>query len=101
MTIPLDPVPSQSFQIVLDNQDCEIDLLFRGNNFFVNLIVDGTIVQQGAIVHDAVSIITRPNNIFSGAIAVIDTQGDDDPLYSGLGTRWQMVYFSTDDLLSM
>ena len=32
---------------------------------------------------------------FAGQLLFIDTQGSADPQYSGLGTRWQLVYYAT------
>lgn len=97
VTVPLSALPSQSFQIVLDDQDCEIDLLLRGDFFYLNLTVNGEVVQQGAIVMEGVSIIQMPNNFFKGSLAVFDTLGEEQPSWEGLGDRWQMVYFSATD----
>ncbi len=38
---------------------------------------------------------------FSGDLAVVDTQGASDPVYTGLGTRYQMVYLAPADLAAL
>ena len=95
--IPLSPIPSQSMKIVLAGQDCELSLYQSGDHFYLDLIVDGQMVQTGAIVNEGVSIISAPNALFSGSLVVVDMLGDDAPRYGGLGERWVMAYFSADE----
>lgn len=93
-TIPLSPIPSQKIKIVLDDQDCEISVLLRGQKMYLDLIVDGIVIQKGALLLDFVSAIQIPTRYFSGTLAIIDTQGNKDPQYTGLGDRWQLCYWS-------
>lgn len=95
--INLSPIPAQSFKVVLSGQDCEVSLYLRGEHFFLDLIVDGQTVQTGAIVNEGASIISAPNAIFSGSLAIVDMLGDDEPQYAELGTRWVMAYYSADE----
>lgn len=95
--IPLSQVPSQTFKIVLDDQDCEISLLMRGSRLYLDLTVDGTVIQQGALLQDRVSAIQLPSRYFSGTIAMVDTQGHEPPYYTGLSDRWQLCYWSAGE----
>lgn len=95
--IQLSPIPSQSLKVVLADQDCEISLYLRGENFFLDLIVNGETVQTGAIVNEGASIISAPNALFSGGLAVVDMLGDDAPEFSGLGSRWILVYYPASE----
>ena len=92
--VPLSPVPSQKIKVVLDDQDCEISVLTRGTHMFLDLTVDGIVVQQGAILLDYVSAIQIPTRNFVGTLAMFDTQGNEPPHYSGLGDRWQLCFWS-------
>lgn len=92
--IPLSSIPSQKLKVVLDDQDCEISVLTRGEHMYLDLTVDGIIIQQGAIIQNLVSIIQVPTRIFSGTIAMVDTQGNAAPVFSGLGERWRLCYWS-------
>lgn len=95
--IPLSAIPSQKIKVVLDDQDCEISVLMRGPNLYLDLTVDGVVIQQGAITLDFVSVIQIPSRYFSGTLAFIDTQGNAAPRYDGLGDRWQLCYWSAGE----
>jgi len=62
IAVPLSPIPSQSFQIVLNGQDCEIEVLTRGEHIFLNLTVDGELIQAGAICVNLVPIVQIPTS---------------------------------------
>ena len=95
--VPLSPVPSQALKIVLADQDCEIAVLTRGEKMYCDLTVDGTVIQQGALIQDAVSIVQIPTDAFSGTLAMLDTRGNEAPRYDGLGDRWQLCYWTADE----
>ena len=92
--VPVSAVPSQTFQVILDNQDCDIDLFTRGDHLFMSLYVDGEPVQCSALCLNMVSIIQMPNNSFFGTLAFVDTLGESNPEYSELGSRYLLTYWS-------
>lgn len=92
--IPLSSIPSQKLKVVLDDQDCEISVLTRGEHMYFDLTVDGVDIQHGAIIQNFVSIIQIPTRNFSGTLAMLDTRGNSAPMFSGLGDRWQLCYWS-------
>ena len=92
--IPISPIPSQSFKVVLADQDCEIALLTRGESMYCDLTVNGVVIQQGAIIQDCVSIVQAPTDGFVGTLAMIDTLGNEAPRWDGLGDRWQLTYWT-------
>ena len=92
--IPLSSIPSQSLKVVLADQDCEISVLTRGEHLFLDLTVDGNIIQQGALLLDYVSAVQIPTRFFKGTLAMVDTQGNEAPRWDGLGDRWQLCYWS-------
>lgn len=95
--IPLSPIPSQQFQIVLDEQDCDITVYTRNTGLYLDLEVEGQAVQNGAIVIEGVSIIQAPNSVFSGSLVLHDLWGEDNPEYTGLNDRWILAYYSADE----
>lgn len=95
--IPLSAIPSQQFQIVLNGQDCEITVFTRNTGLFLDLIVDGQTVQDGAIILNGVPIIQAPNGFFSGTLCMHDLWGEDNPEYTGLGERWVLAYYSATE----
>lgn len=94
LIIPLSPIPSQKLKVVLNDQDCEISILMRGPNLYLDLTVDGVVIQQGALLLDYVSAIQIPTRNFSGTLAMVDTQGQAAPRYDGLGNRWKLCFWS-------
>lgn len=64
---------------------------------YADLTVNGTVIQQGAIIQDAVSIVQVPTDAFSGTLAILDTLGNDAPRWSGLGERWRLCYWTEDE----
>ena len=96
--VPLSSVPSQSFQMVLDGQDCNIEILTRGERLYMNLAVNGIEIQNGAICINKVAIIQKPTNVFSGNFIFIDTLGESDPKWNALDSRYYLVYLSADEL---
>ena len=102
--IPIQPVPSQQVLCVLGGQNCQISIYQRAGRGFTNLYVDlnsnGTNMFLATLAHNAVPL--DPCNSydgFEGNLFFIDTQGVDDPEYTGLGTRWFLVYLTPAELL--
>ena len=96
--IPLSAIPSQTFKIVLDDQDCEISVLTRGTHLYLDLTVNGNEICKGALLLNLVSAVQIPTRDFSGTLAMVDTQGDEAPRWDGLDERWVLCYWSKDEL---
>lgn len=112
-TIPgIGPVPSQTFQAVLGGQNCSFSLYTLtgydfndltletvNTNLYMDLTVNGESITVGAIcLNEKRLLINRQYLGFSGDLMFIDTQGTEDPQYTGLGTRWQLVYIAASEL---
>jgi hypothetical protein len=93
-TIPLQPVPSQSTKVVLGGQNCQIQIYQMPRGIFVDVNVDGTDVVLCVMAHDADPIICRTYLGFIGNLLFIDSQGNGDPTYDGLGSRYQLLYLT-------
>lgn len=96
-TIPLQPVANQIVKVVLDNQNCQILLALRNDNFFADVSVGGVDLVACVIVRDSVPIISSEYFGFSGQLMIIDTSSNEDPQASGLGSRWLLTYFSESE----
>jgi hypothetical protein len=96
-TIPLQPVPNQVTKVVLGGQNCQIRISMRGESLFVDVSANGEDVVSTVIAEDVAPIICRGYVGFSGNLLFIDTQGADAPQYTGLGTRWQLVYLDATE----
>ena len=96
-TIPLQPVPSQTVKVVLANQNCQITLRHQTQGLFADVVADGVTLTSTTIARDAVPIMPRDYLAFAGNLVFVDTQGADDPTYTGLGSRFQLVYLTAEE----
>ncbi len=100
LQIPIQPVPSQQVLAVLGGQNCQISIYQKGDRVFVDLNSNGTDMCIGALAHNAVPLDSRnAYDGFQGNLYFIDTQGEDDPQFTGMGSRWQLVYLTTQEVL--
>lgn len=95
--IPLPPIPSNTFQVVLDDQQCRITLYQRGRRMYLDLEVDSETVCRGAICQNRASVVPFPTLSFSGSLHFWDTLGDEPPQYDRLGTRFLLLYLAEDE----
>lgn len=91
-TIPLADVPSQTLSVTLGGQLCRLRLFTRRASLFLDLEVDDSPIVTGALCLRGVPIVRSAYLGFSGELVFRDTQGLDDPLSPGLGSRFQLVY---------
>ncbi len=96
--IPILATPNQEFQVVLDNQNCTINLRWQQRRLYLSLFIAQQPVITGAICQSWSTIVQIPDFAFRGALSFIDTDGDSSPHWSGLGTRWLLVYRPESEL---
>lgn len=98
LQIPTQPVPSQQLQAVLGNQNCQIAIYQKPCGMFVDINSNGVDVSSGILARNAVPLCPFNYNGFVGNLIILDTQGASDPTYSGLGSRFQLVYLTAAEL---
>lgn len=91
--IPLQAVPSQQLQVVLGGQNCQIAIYQKTQGMFVDL----NDISAGILARNGVRL-TNNYSGFSGNLIIIDTEGEDDPTYEGLGSRFQLVYLTEAEI---
>lgn len=99
--VPLSPLPSQTFNVVLDSQNCTIKLSQKSTGMFLDLAVGQTPVLTGTLCRNLVRVVRQSYLDFSGELMFMDTQGYDDPQYEGLGSRWVLMYLDASDYSSL
>jgi hypothetical protein len=98
-TIPLAPVPSQTLACVLAKQNASLSLYTRGALLYLDLSVGGVPVVSTRICRNITRLLLDAQyRGFTGDLCFVDTQGDTDPVYTGLGSRYQLVYLEAADL---
>lgn len=91
-TIPLKQVPSQSVNALLVGQPCTIQLREMNGRQYFGLSVNGTVICRNVLTVNLSRIVRAAYTGFVGDFAVIDTQGDEAPQYTGWNTRWLLVF---------
>lgn len=121
--IPLQPVVSQTVNVVLADQSCTIDVYAKGilaayqppwvpaptpptypapdllaSALYLDLYVSNVLVLGGIQCLNGVAIVRDSYLGFVGDLAFYDTQGATDPVYTGLGGRYVLAYLSPGDI---
>jgi hypothetical protein len=97
LEIPIKPVPSQNLSIVLDKEICKINIYVRGDHLYFDLIVGTTSITRCTIALNAVPLVKQNYLGFAANFIFIDTHGRDNPVYTGLGTRYKLIYLTEEE----
>jgi hypothetical protein len=99
--IPLQSVPSQQVQCLLNGQNCEIAVYMRGTRLYVDLAVNGVSISSAVLAQNLTSLVPTAYLGFTGYLLFTDTLGTTDPQYTGLGSRYQLLYVTSADLATL
>lgn len=97
MRIPLLAVPSQTLALVLEGRACTLDLRTMGARLFCNMDVDGAVAWRGAVCLDRVDIRPAAGHGLPGTLFFVDALGTSEPVWTGLGDRFALVYAASDE----
>jgi hypothetical protein len=92
MLIPLQPVPSQTLNVSLASQACQIAVYQKTTGLYLDLSVAQRPIISCVLCRNRVLLVRQAYLGFLGDLSFIDTQGNADPVYSGLGTRYLLSY---------
>lgn len=98
LIVPTQPVPNQSFSVTLDGQQINIVLSQTDYGLFITILLANVPLITGTLCLNEEFLIQETYLGFSGEMMFVDTQGTDDPVYTGLGTRFQLAYIEPADL---
>lgn len=96
--VPLQAVPSQTLSANLGNQNCQMRVYQRGDYLFMDVYVNNALIIGGVICQNRNRIVRSAYLSFAGDFIFYDTEGTDDPIYTGLGARFQLMYIPAEDL---
>jgi len=102
--IPLQAIPAQNVETTLANQSVILRVYQLRYGMFIDVTVTG-VLEVGAVICNNTTLIIRNTYLnrnvgFEGDFVFQDTQGNTNPIFPGLGTRYQLLYLSPDDLTS-
>ena len=99
ISIPLQAIPAQAFNVSLGGQPCRIALYQKGDYFYMDLTVNNVTVVQGRMVLNSVWIVRYAYLGLVGDLFMYDTMGtSDSPTYDGLGARYKLYYATPDEI---
>jgi hypothetical protein len=99
LSVPIQATPSQTFSVTLGNQNCRINLYQRSTGLYCDLYVNDALIIGGVICLNA-NVIVRDGYLgFVGDLVFYDLQGGTDPVSTGLGARYILVYLEASDLV--
>ncbi len=106
LVVPLQPLASQIVNTSLSGQACTINVYQLSTGLYTDLYVNNFLIIGGVICEDRNVIVRNSYLGFIGDLAFFDTQGSiiggiqsySDPSYTGLGTRFLLVYLLPSDL---
>ena len=97
-SIPLQAVPAQVVSVILAGQNCQIHVFQKSTGLFVDLTVNNNRVLSTRIARNAVPMVRHKYFGMLGDLMFMDMQGADDPYYSGLDSRFKLVYIEAYEL---
>jgi hypothetical protein len=83
LNIPLQPVPNQSVSFLLNGASYTIDVDTRLENIYISIFQDGAYVLRNRALRAYAPV--------GFDLQLADTLGTDDPVYTGLGSRWLLM----------
>ncbi len=93
LTIPLAAAPSQTLAVTVVGQAVQISLRTLGAHLYFSMTTSGQPVVVTRICRNRQRLLVdAAYRGFVGDFSFIDTQGDTDPVYTGLGSRFLLVY---------
>ncbi len=98
LVVPAQAIPNQQFQIGLGGQAVQLNVYQYAYGLFMDVYVNGSVIIAGVICENLNRIVRSAYLGFVGDFVWFDTQGMDDPMYTGIGSRWLLIYLETTDL---
>lgn len=97
--VPISATPSQTVSVSLGGQACSLKISQKSTGVFMDVYVNEVLIIGGVICENKNRIVHSLYLGFIGDLAFFDTQGTDDPDYTGMGTRWILIYLAPGDIV--
>ena len=98
LSIPLSAVASQTVNTVLGGQNVTLNVYTLSTGLFMDVLVNGIAIITGVLCLNQVRVVRDAYLGFIGDLAFSDTQGSNDPDYTGLDSRYALIYLEASDL---
>jgi hypothetical protein len=101
LIVPLQPIPNLTLQCQINGQACTISIVQMAYGLFMTLEVGSALIVSNVLMQNLNRIVRDAYLGFIGDFVIVDTQGTQNPDYTGLGgpnARYQLVYLAPTDL---
>lgn len=95
--VPVQPIPNQTLQVQLDGQPCTLNIFQYAYGLFMSVFVADALIIASVPCENFNRIVRNVYLGLSGDFVFLDTQGTEDPVYTGLGSRFVLLYLSEDE----
>jgi hypothetical protein len=99
--IPLQSLPSQTLQTVLNGQNVAISVYQRTTGLYVDTSVNGVPTSSAVIARNQVALVPTAYLGFAGNLLFTDTLGIEDPTYTGLGSRFVLLFLTAAEYATL
>lgn len=98
--IPMQAIPNQILIAVLEQQSTQINLRQRRTGLFMDVFLNNSPIVSGVIAENQKLIVRNAYLGYLGDFYFLDLTGQRIDLvdYTGLGTRWILLYMSEAEL---
>jgi hypothetical protein len=96
--VPTQPVANQVLTVQLDNQNTQLKIRQTRYGMFMDVLVNNQPIINGVICQNLNRIVRDLYLGFLGDFVWLDSQGNSDPDYTGLGGRFNLIYISAQEL---
>lgn len=83
---------SQLLALPVSTAVAAIVLTQKSSGLYADVLLAGVVIAAGVLARDGVPLIGNAYSGFPGDLAIFDTQGNDDPVYTGLGDRFKLLW---------
>lgn len=99
LTVQAQAVPNQQLQCQLGNQAVTLIIYQTPFAMHMDVLIGADAIVEGVICENGNRIVRDAYLGFTGDFVWFDVQGEGtDPVYTGIGTRYQLLYLSPAEL---
>jgi hypothetical protein len=98
LQVAVNPIPNQLVAVSLAGQFTRLNVYQLATGLYVDVYVDNVLLIAGVACRNVNRIVRDAYLGFIGDLIFLDTQGSSDPDYTGLGSRFLLLYLEAADL---
>lgn len=86
--------PNSTLKVSLNGQNCVIELRTLNDKLYFSMTSNGVQIETNTICRNNTFLVSNQYLGFDGNLMFIDTQGDNDPTWDGIGSRYKLAYYT-------